>query len=138
MPGTNTNPGTPPKPSSEAIEEMKTQLHGKQNFSESPVKVGPGGNVINPIKNRFAGGPGTVPGEKDFMLSPVEISALKKLQNQVRRIAARNRMRKVFVKTWVKKWDNQYGVVYYANVKDGTSSWDAPALYKFLYPGRTW
>ena len=134
------DPGPAPKPSAAAIAEMKkSSIDG----SSSPV---PASNVINPVTNKFSnggkkglgGGVGSVPGDKSFHLSPTEIAALNKIQNMTRGILGRNRVRKIFIKTFVKKWDAQYATVYYANVRDGSSSWTPPAIYKYLFPGKPW
>jgi len=140
------DPGPAPKPSAAAIAEMKKISEGgSPSPSPSPSPV-PSSNVINPVTNKFSnggknglgGGVGSVPGDKSFHLSPTELSALKRLQNVARGILARNRVRKIFVKTFVKKYDMQYACVYYANVKDGSSSWTPPALYKHLFQGKSW
>ena len=135
MPGSVKNPGLPPKPSAEAIEEMKSQAEGeKRGKEEQKGNDSPTRNVINPRRIL----PGSVPGDKNFHLSPHEVKALQKLQNMGRRIIGRNKARRIFTKTYVKKFDSQYGAVFYANVRDGSSSWETPKIYKTLYPGKTW
>ena len=140
IPG-SADPGPAPKPSAEAIAEMKKT---DAALRTEPV---PESNVINPVaakplkpqsKRKLAGGVGSKPGDARFHLSPTELQALKRIQTVCRGVLARNRIRKVFVKTYIKKWDPKYAAVYYANVKDGSSSWTQPALYKYLFPGKTW
>ena len=124
------------------MKSARDAANGKDT-SASPVRTGPGGNVINPVTNKslkagIGGGVGAVPGDASFHLSPTELDALKRLQCAFRRVHARISARKVFIKTYVKKFDSSYGAVYYANVKDGSSSWDPPKIYKYLFPGKVW
>jgi hypothetical protein len=133
------DPGPAPKPSQAAIAEMKKTQDEQKKINPEPV---PEGNVINgksrKSSKKIAGGAGSVPGDSAFHISPKELSSLKRIQNACRGVLARNRVRRIFVKTYVKKWDNQYGAVFYANVKDGSSSWTPPKLYKHLFPGKSW
>ena len=64
--------------------------------------------------------------------------SLVTIQRLLRGVIGRNRARREFAETYVKKWDPTYGACYYANVKTEETSWEVPAIYKHLYPGKTW
>ena len=46
----------------------------------------------------------------------------------------RKRARGVFVKIWVKRFDNAQNATFYCNVKTGQSQWIPPGIYSTLFP----
>lgn len=78
------------------------------------------------------------PAPKPLVSSEKHWDSLVTVQRLFRGILARNRARREFAHTFVKKWDAQYGACYYANVNTEEASWEPPAIYAKLYPGKMW
>eukprot|EP01038_Epipyxis_sp_PR26KG_P007137 gene7137-9738_t len=60
------------------------------------------------------------------------------IQKIVRGMLARKKARKLFVATYVKKYHNESGLVYYANLNTGDSTWEKPKFMKHLFPNSNW
>ena len=67
-----------------------------------------------------------------------EWNALVVIQRRFRGVLSRNRARREFAARYVKKWDANYGACYYCNTVTEGTSWQAPSIYRHLYPGRKW
>jgi hypothetical protein len=136
--------GKPPKHYPMSAEE-------KEAVPEGPV---PGINVINVSSSNYARWQAEKANKKSAAANdprgeppkhfPMSVKSEKhwesllSIQRMARGVLGRNKARRVFAQTYVKKWDASYGACYYANVRTEASTWEPPLIYKHLYPGKTW
>lgn len=57
-----------------------------------------------------------------------------RIQRRIREVMARNRVRREFIKTFVKKYDDYSGGWYYENTNTGSTSWERPVFIRHLFP----
>jgi len=66
------------------------------------------------------------------------IGCVRLLQRWFRGVAGRNRVRKIFINLWAKKWDPERERFYWVNLESGDIGWERPFLFFRLYPNRKW
>ena len=60
------------------------------------------------------------------------------IQKRMRGVFGRNRMRKIFVKTFVKQLDPESKAFYYVNLITNETSWTRPKFFVRLFPNSKW
>jgi len=66
------------------------------------------------------------------------VAAASKLQGMWRARTARRAMRKLLVKAWRKRWDDESQCYYYENVHNGEMTWEPPACFYRYFPDVEW
>jgi len=60
------------------------------------------------------------------------------IQRRIRGVLGRNKVRKLFVKTFAKRLDAQSKAYYYVNLRTNVSSWTRPRFTERLFRGSKW
>lgn len=74
--------------------------------------------------------------KKSLPLNPD--SAALAIQRRLRGNWGRSKARKVFVQTYMKRFDQSSGLHYYINISSGTSSWQRPLITRYIFPNSVW
>jgi hypothetical protein len=130
------NKGVEESKSKEPVPEINvinyaTSNHAKRQAEKAAAKAAKAAGKPDPRGAPPKHFPMIVKSESDW-------EALVVIQRRVRGVLSRNRARREFASTYVKKWDANYGACYYCNSVTQETSWHPPYIYRHLYPGRTW
>jgi len=79
--------------------------------------------------------------KEDLAHMPLDyMSAVRRVQTRARGMIGRNRMRKMFVEIFIKKFDATSGRCYYINssAKPPSVSWERPMFMRHIFPNSNW